>query len=74
MQQNLALSVGWAGFVHMQETASGAAQSSARNIILRTFIGMILLASVFVVWEGVSGLFLGGVDIWDTDPRLFEFF
>lgn len=69
-----ALSVGWAGFVHMQETASGAAQSSARNIILRTFIGMILLASVFVVWEGVSGLFLGGVDIWDTDPRLFEFF
>ena len=23
---------------------------------------MILLASVFVVWEGVSGLFLGGVD------------
>lgn len=68
------VSVGWAGFVHMQETASGSAQSSARNIIVRTVIGMILLASVFVIWEGVSALFLDGLDIWDTDPRVFDLF
>lgn len=69
-----AVSLGWAGFVHMQETATGGNRAVARTVILRAMLGMILLAGIFVVWEAVSGAFLQGMDIWDLDPRVFDAF
>ena len=68
------VSLGWAGFVHMQETATGGNRAVARTVILRAMVGMILLAAIFVVWQGISAVFLEGMNIWDLDPRLFEAF
>ena len=69
-----AVSIGWAGFVHMQDSASGETRSMSRTIIIRAVLGMILLACVFFAWEGVSGLFLGEFEIWSDRPGLLEGF
>ena len=67
-------SVAWAGFVHMQETASGESRSTARTVILRSGVGMILLAMAFVAFEAITGLFLEGFQLWDFQPGFLEQF
>ena len=69
-----AVTLGWAGFVHMQDSASGETRSMSRTIIIRAALGMILLACVFFAWEGVSDLFVGEFEIWSDRPGLLEGF
>lgn len=69
-----AVSIGWAGFVHMQDSVSGETRSMSRTIIIRTVLGVVLLACVFFAWEGVSGLFVGEFEIWSDRPGLLEGF
>ena len=68
------VSIAWAGFVHMQESVSGETRSMSRTMIIRTVLGVILLACVFFAWQGVSDLFLGEFEIWSDRPGLLEGF
>ena len=69
-----AVSVTWGGFVHMQESASGESRSMSRTVIIRACLGMLLLSMIFLAWDAVSSLYLGGLEIWDTAPGLLESF
>ena len=70
----LTITLAWAGFVHMQESTSGESRSMARTIILRAFVGMLLLTGAFLAWEAVSGLFLTNFDLFETDPSFIHSF
>ena len=69
-----AVTLGWAGFVHMQDSVTGETRSMSRTIIIRAVLGMVLLACVFFAWEGVSGLFVGEFEVWSDRPGLLEGF
>lgn len=49
-----ALSVAWAGVMHMQELATGQRNTMVRQIIARATIGLLLLALSYVIWRAVS--------------------
>lgn len=70
----VAITVAWGGAVYMQEAVSGETRSTARAVITRSLLGLIILAAVFLIWEGVSGLFLSGYDIWRSEPGSLELF
>ena len=58
----------------MQEAVSGETRSTGRTIMIRAVLGLVVLAGVFLIWEGVSALFLQGYDIWRTEPGFLEIF
>lgn len=70
----VAITVAWGGTIYMQEAVAGETRSFARAVIIRSLLGLILLAAVYLIWEGVSGMFLGGFDIWRTPPGFLELF
>ena len=70
----MAVTVAWAGVIYMQEAVSGETRSTARLILIRSVLGLVILAGVFLIWEGVSALFLQGYDIWRTEPGFLEIF
>ena len=70
----VAISVAWGGVIYMQEAVSGETRSTGRTIMIRAVLGLIILAGVFLIWEGVSELFLQGYDIWRTEPGFLEIF
>ena len=70
----VAISIAWGGVVYMQEAVSGETRSTGRTIMIRAVLGLVVLAGVFLIWEGVSALFLQGYDIWRTEPGFLEIF
>ena len=69
-----AVGLGWAGFVHMQESAAGETRSTSRTIVIRALLGMLILSLVFVIWEAFAGSLLGGLDYWQQVPGVLENF
>lgn len=70
----VAITVAWGGTIYMQEAVSGETRSFSRTVMIRSLLGLVLLAAVFLIWEGVSGMFLGGFDIWRSSPGFLEVF
>ena len=70
----MAITVAWCGATYMQEAVSGENRAMARTVLIRSVLGVVVLAAVFLIWEGVSGLFLQGFDIWRTEPGFLEMF
>ena len=70
----VAISIAWGGVIYMQEAVSGETRSTGRTIMIRAVLGLVVLAGVFLIWEGVSALFLQGYDIWRTEPGFLEIF
>ena len=62
-----AISMTWAGVVYMQESSSGMDLTRARGMMIRVLIGLVVLASALMGWEGVNDLLLLHVESWD--PR-----
>ena len=50
------ISLIWVGVVHMQNTASGVDISKTRAMLVRVIIGLIILASAFLIWEGLNDI------------------
>lgn len=48
-----AISLAWAGFVYMQESASGGDVSQVRNLIVRSLAGFVFAGMAWVVWQGI---------------------
>ena len=66
------ISVAWAAVIHMMDSATGEQRSQARTIIVRTIVGLVLIAMLFVIYDQVSGLAVGTFDIWDTDVPFLQ--
>ena len=66
------ISVAWAAVIHMMDSATGEQRSQARTIIVRTIVGLVLIAMLFVIYEQVSGLAVGTFDIWDSDVPFLQ--
>ena len=57
-----AVSIGWLGFVYMQETSSGGDLARVRAMFFRVGMGLLLLTLAFVAFEAFSDFLL-----WDLD-------
>ena len=62
-----AISMTWAGVVYMQESSSGMDLTRARGMMIRVLIGLVVLASALMGWEGVNDLLLQHVESWTQD-------
>ena len=62
----------WVGFVYMQESASGGDLSRVRNMLVRVFVGMIIVGCAVVIWEGVSGGLFGSKDSWSMERGVYH--
>ena len=58
------VSMGWAGVSYMQSASSGEDLSRSRTRIFRVLIGIVVLASAFVIWETLSGFLLTNIPAW----------
>lgn len=69
----LMITVAWAGVVHMQETASGNSYARTRNILVRAFVGAILVGGLYIVVDAINIQLFGMADFWWTqEGRLYE--
>ena len=66
------ISLIWVGVVHMQNTASGVDISRTRAMLVRVIIGLIILASAFLIWEGLNELLFRGLDSWTLEQGVFH--
>ena len=66
-----AVSLTWLGVVYMQESSSGGDLARSRAMFARVIIGVILVACVILVWDGVSGLLMSHLESWTLDREVF---
>ena len=62
-----AISLSWAGVIWMQHSSSGEDLRQVRVIVIRVVLGMIILASAYVIYDGASDLLQGRVESWSLD-------
>ena len=69
-----AMSFAWAGVMYMQDSASGGDVSKSRGVVIRVVVGLILVGSAYIVWEGASGFTVQHLDNWTLDfGKLHDF-
>ena len=61
----------WTGVVYMQESASGSDLSRTRAMMFRMIIGLIIVASAYVIWEAVGENLLGHLQTWTGERDVF---
>ena len=61
----------WAGVAYMQDSASGADLSRSRAMMFRMILGLIMVASAYVVWEAVGENLLGHLQTWSGERDVF---
>ena len=62
-----AISLGWAGVMWMQASSSGEDLRQVRLVVIRVFMGMVILATAYVIYEGASDLLMDRVESWSLD-------
>lgn len=65
------VSMVWCGFVYAQETSSGEQRATARLLLIRVIIGVLLVAMAYLAWDVVNGFFFAGSEGWNLDGDVF---
>ena len=61
------ISMIWVGVTYMQNSASGVDLSKSRAMLMRVIIGIVILASAYLIWEGVNEVLFNRLDSWTLD-------
>ena len=63
------MSVAWAGYVYMQESAAAAERAQSRAIVFRVMAGLAIVVMAYFLWAIFSDMFLdlGDKTIWTPD-------
>ena len=59
------------GITYMQHSASGVDLSRSRLMLIRVFIGVVILACSVLVWEGVNTFLFSNVESWTFERGTF---
>ena len=61
----------WGGVAYMHNAASGVELSRIRGMLVRVFVGFVILACALLIWDGISGALFFGVDFWTQDRGVY---
>ena len=61
----------WAGMAHMQSAASGMDIARTRGMLVHVLVGIVILASALLLWEGLNEFLFSGVDFWTLERGAF---
>ena len=61
----------WAGMSHMQNAASGMDIARTRGMLVHVLVGIVILASALLLWEGLNEFLFSGVDVWTLERGVF---
>ena len=65
------ISMIWVGVTYMQNSASGVDLSRSRAMLMRVVIGIVILASAFLIWEGLNEVLFNRLDSWTLERGVF---
>ena len=65
------ISMIWVGVTYMQNSASGVDLSKSRAMLMRVIIGIVILASAFLIWEGLNEVLFNRLDSWTLERGVF---
>ncbi len=65
------ISMIWVGVTYMQNSASGVDLSKSRAMLMRVVIGIVILASAFLIWEGLNEVLFNRLDSWTLERGVF---
>ena len=65
------ISMIWVGVTYMQNSASGVDLSRSRAMLMRVVIGIVILASAFLIWEGLNEVLFSRLDSWTLERGVF---